>query len=58
MIAALPHQVSPAKVLEQVAAQMNAKKLPMLVDLQDESDNENPTRLVFVPVLTALITIA
>ena len=49
MITALPHQVSPAKVLEQVAQQMNAKKLPMLVDLRDESDHENPTRLVFVP---------
>ena len=48
VITALPHQVSPAKVLEQVAQQMNAKKLPMLVDL-DESDHENPTRLVFVP---------
>ena len=49
VITALPHQVSPAKVLEQVAQQMNAKKLPMLVDLRDESDHENPTRLVFVP---------
>ena len=49
VITALPHQVSPAKVLEQVAQQMNAKKLPMLVDLRDESDHENSTRLVFVP---------
>ncbi len=49
VITALPHQTSPAKVLEQIAAQMHAKKLPMLVDLRDESDHENPTRLVLVP---------
>ena len=49
VITALPHQASPAKVLEQIAQQMNAKKLPMLVDLRDESDHENPTRLVLVP---------
>ncbi len=45
----LPHQVSGNKVLEQIAAQMQAKKLPMIVDLKDESDHENPTRLVIVP---------
>ena len=45
----LPHQVSGAKVLEQIAAQMQAKKLPMVADLRDESDHENPTRLVIVP---------
>ena len=49
IITALPHQTSPAKILEQIAAQMNAKKLPMVVDLRDESDHENPTRLVIVP---------
>jgi topoisomerase IV subunit A len=49
VITALPWQVSPSKVLEQIAAQMQAKKLPMLVDLRDESDHENPTRLVLVP---------
>ncbi len=49
IITALPHQTSPAKVLEQIAGQMNAKKLPMVVDLRDESDHENPTRLVLVP---------
>lgn len=49
VITALPHQTSPAKVLEQIAQQMHAKKLPMLVDLRDESDHENPTRLVLVP---------
>ncbi len=49
IITALPHQASPAKILEQIAAQMNAKKLPMVVDLRDESDHENPTRLVIVP---------
>ncbi|NIP18842.1 MAG: DNA topoisomerase IV subunit A [Xanthomonadales bacterium] len=49
VITALPHQVSPAKVLEQIATQMRAKKLPMVDDLRDESDHENPTRLVIVP---------
>lgn len=49
IITALPHQVSPAKVLEQIAAQMREKKLPMVEDLRDESDHENPTRLVIVP---------
>ncbi|HSG88990.1 MAG TPA: DNA topoisomerase IV subunit A [Pseudomonadales bacterium] len=48
VITALPHQVSPSKVLEQIAAQMQAKKLPMVVDLRDESDHENPTRIVVV----------
>jgi len=45
----LPHQVSGARVLEQIAAQMQAKKLPLVEDLRDESDHENPTRLVIVP---------
>ncbi len=49
IITALPFQASPAKVLEQIAQQMHAKKLPMLTDLRDESDHENPTRLVLVP---------
>ena len=49
VITALPHQVSPAKVLEQIAHQMQTKKLPMVEDLRDESDHENPTRLVIVP---------
>ena len=49
VVTALPHQVSGNKVLEQIAAQMNAKKLPMVADLRDESDHENPTRLVIVP---------
>ncbi len=49
VISALPHQVSGSKVLEQIAAQMNAKKLPMVSDLRDESDHEDPTRLVIVP---------
>ena len=49
VITALPHQVSPAKVMEQIAAQMNKKKLPMVADLRDESDHEDPTRLVIVP---------
>jgi topoisomerase-4 subunit A len=49
VITALPYQVSGAKVLEQIAAQMQAKKLPLIADLRDESDHENPTRLVLVP---------
>jgi topoisomerase-4 subunit A len=49
LIIALPHQVSGAKVLEQIAAQMQAKKLPMVDDLRDESDHENPIRLLIVP---------
>ncbi|KTT46398.1 DNA topoisomerase IV subunit A [Pseudomonas oryzihabitans] len=49
IITALPHQVSGSKVLEQIAAQMQAKKLPMVADLRDESDHENPTRIVIVP---------
>ena len=48
VVTALPYQVSGAKVLEQIAAQLRAKKLPMVVDLRDESDHENPTRLVIV----------
>ncbi|MEG3767207.1 DNA topoisomerase IV subunit A [Alteromonas sp. 14N.309.X.WAT.G.H12] len=49
VITALPHQASGAKVLEQIAGQMQAKKLPMVSDLRDESDHENPTRLVVTP---------
>ena len=49
VITALPHQVSGSKVLEQIAQQMQAKKLPMVADLRDESDHENPTRLVIIP---------
>ena len=49
VINALPYQVSGAKILEQIAAQMQKKKLPMVVDLRDESDHENPTRIVIIP---------
>lgn len=49
VITALPYQVSGARILEQIAAQMQAKKLPMVADLRDESDHEKPTRLVIVP---------
>jgi topoisomerase-4 subunit A len=49
IITALPYQVSGAKILEQIATQMSAKKLPIVEDLRDESDHENPTRLVIVP---------
>jgi len=49
IITALPHQASGGKILEQIAAQMQAKKLPMVSDLRDESDHENPTRLLITP---------
>jgi topoisomerase IV subunit A len=49
IVTALPHQASPAKILEQIAQQMRDKKLPLVADLRDESDHENPTRLVIVP---------
>ena len=49
VVTELPYQVSGSKVLEQIAAQMRAKKLPMIEDLRDESDHEHPTRLVITP---------
>ena len=49
VITHLPHQVSGNKIQEQIAEQMRAKKLPLVEDLRDESDHENPTRLVIVP---------
>ena len=49
VVTALPYQVSGSRILEQIAAQMNAKKLPLVEDLRDESDHENPTRLIIVP---------
>ncbi|KLI97371.1 DNA topoisomerase IV subunit A [Luteimonas sp. FCS-9] len=49
VITALPYQVSPSKVIEQIAAQMRAKKLPWLEDIRDESDHANPVRVVLVP---------
>jgi topoisomerase-4 subunit A len=49
VVTALPHQASGAKILEQIASQMQAKKLPMVSDLRDESDHENPTRLIITP---------
>jgi topoisomerase-4 subunit A len=49
VITALPYQVSGSKILEQIAQQMQDKKLPLVSDLRDESDHENPTRLVIVP---------
>lgn len=49
VITALPHQASGSKVLEQIAAQMRNKKLPLVEDLRDESDHENPTRIVVAP---------
>ena len=49
VIHAIPYQVSGAKVMEQIAAQMQQKRLLMIQDLRDESDHENPTRLVIIP---------
>lgn len=49
VINSLPHQISGAKIQEQIAAQMQAKKLPMVADIRDESDHENPVRIVIVP---------
>ena len=49
VITELPYQVSGSKMLEQIAHQMQARKLPMVADLRDESDHENPTRLVIEP---------
>ncbi len=49
VITALPHQTSGSKIIIQIAAQMTAKKLPMVEDVRDESDHENPVRLVIVP---------
>ncbi|AHG79811.1 DNA topoisomerase 4 subunit A [Mannheimia varigena USDA-ARS-USMARC-1388] len=49
VISSLPHQASPSKIIEQVATQMRNKKLPMVDDIRDESDHENPIRIVIVP---------
>ncbi len=49
VITALPYQVSGAKIMEQIAAQMQAKKLPLITDLRDESDHEDPVRFVITP---------
>jgi topoisomerase-4 subunit A len=49
IITALPHRVSGGKILKDIAKQMQDKKLPMVADLRDESDHENPTRLVIIP---------
>src|ERR1051326_1691912 len=49
VVTALPFQVSGSKLLQQIAAQMQARKLPMVEDLRDESDHENPTRIVIIP---------
>jgi topoisomerase-4 subunit A len=49
VITQLPYQVSGSRIQEQIAAQMNAKKLPMLENIRDESDHEHPTRIVLVP---------
>ncbi|MEL0630058.1 DNA topoisomerase IV subunit A [Psychromonas aquatilis] len=49
VVTAIPHRVSSAKILKDIAKQMQDKKLPMVADLRDESDHENPTRLVIIP---------
>ena len=54
VITALPYQVSGSRVIEEIARQMQQKKLPMVEDLRDESDHENPTRLVIVPRSTRI----
>jgi len=46
VISEIPYQVSPAKIIEQIAGQMLAKKLPMVIDVRDESDHEDPVRIV------------
>ena len=49
VVTSFPYQVSGSRVQEQIAEQIRGKKLPMVEDLRDESDHENPTRLVIVP---------
>ena len=49
IISALPHQSSPSKIIAQIAEQMTAKKLPMVEDIRDEADYENPVRIILVP---------
>src|SRR5581483_1308678 len=49
VVNAFPYQVSPSRVAEQIAEQIRAKKLPMVDDVRDESDHENPVRLVIIP---------
>ena len=49
VIEALPYQTSGAKVITQIATKMRNKKLPLVDDIRDESDHENPTRIVIVP---------
>jgi topoisomerase-4 subunit A len=49
LVTALPYQVSPAKIIEQIAALMQARKLPMVADIRDESDHEDPIRLRIIP---------
>ncbi len=50
VITQMPHQVSPAKIMEQIAAQMEQKKLPMVADIRDEGDHDDPVRIVITPV--------
>jgi topoisomerase-4 subunit A len=49
IVTTLPHQVSGSKLQEQIAQQIRDKKLPMVEDIRDESDHENPVRIVIVP---------
>ncbi len=58
IVTALPFQASGSKILEQIATQMRNKKLPMVEDLRDESDHENPTRLVITPRSNRVDTVA
>ena len=49
VIRELPYQVSPARIVEQIAEQLNAKKLPLVSDVRDEGDHEDPVRIVITP---------
>ncbi len=49
VVTALPYHASGERIIEQIASQMQAKKLPMVSDVRDESDHEDPTRLVIIP---------
>ena len=49
VITALPYQVSTTRILEQIAAQIDSKKMNLIEDLRDESDGENPVRIIVIP---------
>lgn len=57
IITAVPHQSSPSKIVQQIADQMTAKKLPIVDDVRDEADHQNPVRIVITPRSNQLILI-